>query len=59
MATLSNYAPINTEAAALMPAKDRAMLPDQHTRGQINLDMNYWATNRGDIGKRWYDWQAK
>lgn len=59
MATLSNYAPINTEAAALMPAKDRATLPDQHTASQINLDMNYWAANRGDIGKRWYDWQAK
>ena len=59
MATLSNYAPINTEASKLMPAKDRAMLPDQHTGSQINLDMNYWAANRGDIGKRWYDWQAK
>lgn len=59
MAALSNYAPINTEASNLMPAKDRAMLPDQHTGGQINLDMTYWAANRGDIGKRWYDWQAK
>lgn len=59
MAALSNYAPINTEAAKLMPAKDRAMLPDQHTGSQINLDMTYWAANRADIGKRWYDWQAK
>jgi putative spermidine/putrescine transport system substrate-binding protein len=59
MATLTSYAPINTESPKLMPAKDRGMLPDQHTDSQINLDMNYWAAQRGEIGKRWYDWQAK
>jgi putative spermidine/putrescine transport system substrate-binding protein len=59
MAALTSYAPINTESPKLMPAKDRTMLPDQHTDGQINLDMKYWAANRGEIGKRWYEWQAK
>ena len=59
MAALTSYAPINSESPKLMPAKDRTMLPDQHTDGQINLDMKYWAANRGEIGKRWYEWQAK
>lgn len=59
MATQTNYAPVNTESTKLMPAKDRAMLPDQHAQNQINLDMNYWAAHREEIGKRWYEWQAK
>ncbi|MBV8915538.1 MAG: ABC transporter substrate-binding protein [Acetobacteraceae bacterium] len=59
MATQTNYAPVNTESAKLMSASDRAGLPDQHTQGQINLDMNYWAEHREEIGKRWYEWQAK
>ena len=59
MASLTSYAPINKASAKLMPAKDAAMLPDQHTAGQINLDMGYWAAHRDEIGKRWYDWQAK
>ncbi|MDQ2762832.1 MAG: extracellular solute-binding protein, partial [Pseudomonadota bacterium] len=59
MAALTNYAPINTEAAKLMPANERAMLPDQNTQSQINLDMNYWGAHREEIGQRWYEWQAK
>lgn len=59
MAMQTNYAPINTEAAKSMPEKERAMLPDHYTKGQINLDMTYWAAHREDIGKRWYEWQAK
>ncbi len=59
MAAQTNYAPVNTESAKLMPAKDRAMLPDQHTQGQIDLDMAYWAAHREEIGKRWYEWQVK
>lgn len=58
-ATLANYAPINTASAKLMPAGDAAKLPDRHSESQINLDMNYWAAHRDEIGKRWYDWQAK
>ncbi len=42
-----------------MPAAEAATLPDRHTDSQINLDMNYWAAHREEIGKRWYDWQAK
>lgn len=59
LASLTSYAPINTSAAKLMPAGEAATLPDQHTQSQINLDMNYWAAHRDEIGKRWYDWQAK
>ena len=59
LARLTNYAPINTASAKLLPAKDAAELPDRHTDGQINLDMKYWAAHREEIGKRWYDWQAK
>ena len=42
-----------------MPAAEAATLPDRHTESQINLDMAYWADHRDEIGKRWYDWQAK
>ena len=59
MAALTNYASVNTEAARLMPADERAMLPDQHIESQINLDMSYWAAHREEIGKRWYEWQVK
>ena len=59
LASLTSYAPINTKSAKLMPAAEAATLPDQHTQSQINLDMNYWAAHRDEIGKRWYDWQAK
>ena len=58
-ASLTSYAPINTRSAKLMPAAEAATLPDQHTASQINLDMTYWAAHRDEIGKRWYDWQAK
>ncbi|MDE3175610.1 MAG: ABC transporter substrate-binding protein [Pseudomonadota bacterium] len=58
-ASLTSYAPINTGSAKLMPAGEAATLPDRHTDSQINLDMNYWAAHRDEIGKRWYDWQAK
>ena len=58
-ASLTSYAPINTQSAKLMPAAEAATLPDQHTASQINLDMTYWAAHRDEIGKRWYDWQAK
>ncbi len=59
LASLTSYAPINTGSAKLMPAGQAATLPDRHTESQINLDMNYWAAHRDEIGKRWYDWQAK
>ena len=59
LASLTSYAPINTQSAKLMPAAEAKTLPDQHTESQINLDMTYWAAHRDEIGKRWYDWQAK
>ncbi len=52
-------APAASGAKAKMDPKTVAELPDAHTEGQINLDMTYWAEHRDEIGKRWYDWQAK
>ncbi len=59
MASMTNYAPINLAAVTLMPPAEVAMLPESHKDGQINLNMSYWAAHRDEIGKRWYDWQAK
>ena len=58
-AELTNYAPIDSASVKLMPPNQAAMLPDQHTATQINLDMNYWAAHRDEIATRWYAWQAK
>ena len=43
----------------MMSAAEVASLPESHKDTQINLDMAYWAAHRDEIGKRWYDWQAK
>ncbi|GLS24150.1 ABC transporter substrate-binding protein [Labrys miyagiensis] len=59
LAGATNYAPTNLKSAAMMDAKAAAGLPDKFTSSQINLDMSYWAEHRDEIGKRWYDWQAK
>ncbi len=59
LATKTGYAPINLDSKAKMDAKVAAALPDAYTKSQINLDMKYWAEHRDEIGKRWYDWQAK
>lgn len=58
-AKASGYAPINVDSKGLMDPAVVKSLPDAHTEGQINLDMQYWAQNRDEIAKRWYDWQAK
>jgi len=58
-ATASGYAPIHLDSAELMDANIRATLPDQQTATQVNADMNYWAAQREEIGKRWYAWQAQ
>ena len=58
-AKASGYAPINVESKTKMDAAVVKSLPDAHTDGQINLNMQYWAEHRDEIAKRWYDWQAK
>ncbi len=58
-ASATGFAPINTKSRTLMPAAVAGELPDQHTQGQITLNMKYWAENRDAIGKRWSAWQAK
>jgi putative spermidine/putrescine transport system substrate-binding protein len=59
MATETAYAPINTEAKALMSSAAVKELPDQYQKSQVKLNMAYWADNRDAIGSRWYAWQAK
>jgi putative spermidine/putrescine transport system substrate-binding protein len=58
-ATETAYAPINLGAKALMSPAAVKTLPDQHTQGQVNLNMAWWAENRDVIAKRWYAWQAQ
>jgi len=58
-ASASGYAPINLDSADLMDKAIRATLPDQQIETQVNADMNYWASQREEIGKRWYAWQAQ
>ncbi|UJW87297.1 ABC transporter substrate-binding protein [Devosia sp. SL43] len=58
-AAASGYAPINLDSADLMDAAVRATLPDAQTAEQVNADLAYWATNRDEIGNRWYAWQAQ
>lgn len=55
----TGYAPVNLQAKAKMAPEVVKSLPDQHTAGQINLDMRYWADNRDAIAKRWYAWQTQ
>jgi putative spermidine/putrescine transport system substrate-binding protein len=59
LATATGYAPINVKSAAMLGKEMAAMLPSQHAKGQITLDLDYWAAHRDEIGKRWYAWQAK
>ncbi len=59
LATETSYAPVNITSAKMMSPAEVASLPDSHKDTQINLDMVYWAAHRDEIGKRWYDWQAK
>ncbi|MDP9365865.1 MAG: ABC transporter substrate-binding protein [Chloroflexota bacterium] len=58
-AKASGYAPINLGSKALLDEATVQMLPESHTESQVNLDMQYWADNRDELGTRWYEWQAK
>lgn len=58
-AMATGYAPTNLDANLLMDEAVRKTLPDMQAESQVNADMSYWADNRDEIGKRWYDWQAK
>jgi putative spermidine/putrescine transport system substrate-binding protein len=49
----------SAQAQDLLDPSIASFLPDQFKSSQINLDMAYWAEHRDEIGKRWYDWQAK
>ena len=53
------YAPVNLGSKALMSPAAVKTLPDQFAKGQINLNMAWWADNRDVVAKRWYAWQAQ
>ncbi len=60
LANATAYAPINLKSEALLDTgPGAAAAGSQHAETQINLDMNYWAEHRDEIGERWYAWQAK
>jgi putative spermidine/putrescine transport system substrate-binding protein len=59
MANATAYAPINLKSESMLNKDLVALLPSKHSDSQITLDLNYWAAHRDEIGKRWYDWQAK
>ena len=48
-----------TARQALMSPAAVKTLPDNFTKGQINLSMAWWAENRDVVAKRWYAWQAQ
>ncbi|MCY1641004.1 ABC transporter substrate-binding protein [Methylorubrum sp. SL192] len=58
-AAATRYAPINLGSAKLMDPAVAETLPNRHAATQINLNMEYWAKNREEIGKRWYAWQTR
>lgn len=59
MAKGTGYAPTNLDSVKLMDPAAVKLLPDQQTAGQVNANLEYWATHRDEIGERWYAWQAK
>ncbi|MGF7160773.1 putative spermidine/putrescine transport system substrate-binding protein [Rhodoligotrophos appendicifer] len=59
MAKLLAYNPTNTKSMAMLDAETRKYLPSEHSAQTVPLDVKYWAANRDELGKRWYDWQAK
>ncbi|MFO1058150.1 MAG: ABC transporter substrate-binding protein [Dongiaceae bacterium] len=58
MAQYSGYAPTNLKSEALLDQATRDWLPSRYQSENVNIDVNYWAKHRDEIGKRWYDWQA-
>lgn len=58
-AKLSAYAPVNVKSKELMAPEVVSTLPDSHAGSRIDLDMQYWADHRDEIGARWYAWQAE
>lgn len=58
-AKASKLSPINIDSKGLMDAASWAGTVGDHTEGQIDLNVKYWADHRGEIAKRWYAWQAE
>lgn len=54
----SAFAPINSQANALINEDMRPYMPFSHPEQEVPLDIQYWADNIEEIGRRWYAWQA-
>lgn len=55
----SGYSPTNMDSEKHLSVAERKELPQNKVGQKINVDIEYWAKNRGAIGKRWYAWQSK
>lgn len=58
MAKQLGYAPTNKKSLDLLDAETRDSLPTKYEAQNVPINIEYWADNRDELGKRWYDWQA-
>ena len=58
LAKLLAYNPTNLKSTAMLDAETVKTLPSAHQDQNVTVDINYWAENRAELDKRWYDWQA-
>lgn len=58
MAKLLAYNPTNTKAEKLLDAESMKTMPSAYSSQAVPVDINYWAQNRDELGKRWSQWQA-
>ena len=58
MAKLLGYSPTNKKSIDLLDAASRDSLPSKYEAQNVPINIEYWADNRDELGKRWYDWQA-
>jgi putative spermidine/putrescine transport system substrate-binding protein len=58
MAKLLAYNPTNTKSLTLLDPETIKNLPATYADLAIQVDIDYWAKNRDELGRRWYEWQA-
>jgi len=58
MANNSAYGPTNLKSLGMLDPAILDFQPSQHAAQNVPMNVNYWAENRDQISKRWYEWQA-
>jgi putative spermidine/putrescine transport system substrate-binding protein len=58
MANMSGYGPVNTKSIALLDPDILKFQPSEHAEQNVPINIEYWAENRENISKRWYEWQS-